>query len=47
MKLWRVAVRDNDNNLSKEEQTELDTLIEEELQASAQQAAVLVDKLQE
>ena len=44
MDLWRVA-RDRGDNLSKEEQAELEALVEAELQASATRAATLVDEL--
>ena len=46
MELWRRA-RDKGDNLSKEEQAELEALVETELLASAKQAATLADEIQE
>jgi hypothetical protein len=45
MERWRVA-RDRGDRLSKAEQAELEKLIEEELQGSAQRASTLVGELE-
>jgi hypothetical protein len=44
MARWRTA-RDSGQTLSEDEQTRLNTLIEEELQASSQRAAAVSEKL--
>ncbi|MGI9303642.1 MAG: hypothetical protein ACR2RB_13220 [Gammaproteobacteria bacterium] len=46
MDRWRVA-RDKGDSLSKEDQAELQALVEEELEASSNRAAALVDELKE
>jgi len=44
MHRWRVA-RDKGNDLTKEEQIELEKLVELELQASTNRAAAIIDEL--